>query len=81
MIIIVCQLFIPDDDALGDHLHDFDPDHNYYDRIIEENNIFSSYDSVDEFLNNSPVSNNDKNFICLTLKTKFAKNCFCRDEI
>ena len=53
------------DDASDNFLRDFDPDYNYYDQIIDQNNLFNSYNSVSDFLSNNPVSNNDKNFMTI----------------
>ena len=53
------------DDASDNFLRDFDPDYNYYDQIIDQNNLFTSYNSVSDFLSNNPVSNNDKNFMTI----------------
>ena len=54
---------------MGSHLNnsltDLDPDINYYDEIISENHVFSSYNSVNEFLNKNPIGLNDNKFISI----------------
>ena len=47
------------------YLLDLDPDVNYYDQIISENHTFASFDSIDEFLDNNPISLNDNNFLSI----------------
>ena len=48
---------------INNHLLDLDPDNNYYDNNINENHIFSIYDSVNDFINKNPISLNDSNFL------------------
>ena len=55
-------------------LENFDPDLNYID-IISENHIFSSYDSIDSFLSDNPISFNDKNFISIICQNIRSMNC------
>ena len=50
------------DDSL-DFLYDNDPDHNYYDAIIDENNLFTNFTSVSEYLNS--CIDKDKNFLTI----------------
>ena len=44
-------------------LSDLDPDLNYYGNVVNENHIFTIYDTVDEFTTNNPISLNDTNSI------------------
>ena len=46
-----------------DLLSDLDPDLNYYGNVIDENHIFTIYDTVDEFTTNNPIFLNDTNSI------------------
>ena len=45
------------------YLNDLDPDMNYFDAHFNENHLFSTYDSVDEFAQNNHVQFSDQNFI------------------
>ena len=49
-------------DSLNDQLADFDPDLNYYESAAAENQIFSTYNAVDEFISKNEsiyLSNSD----------------------
>ena len=52
-------------EELGEHLLDFDPDCNYYENSITENHVFSTFPSVEDFLNSSNISVNDNNFVTI----------------
>ena len=49
----------------NNYLNDLDPDVNYFDEIIAENNLFSTYNSIDEFISMNPISISDKNHISI----------------
>ena len=47
---------------------------NYYD-VISENHAFSSYNCIDDFLINNPISLNDNNFISVICQNIRSMNC------
>ena len=49
-------------DDLASQLSDLDPDPNYYDNLITENHVFSTFDSVEDFLLSHSDSMTDNNF-------------------
>ena len=44
---------------------DVDPDCNYYNEVINENNIFSSFDSVEDFLSGNSIEVGNSNYITI----------------
>ena len=50
---------------MNDQLADLDPDSNYYENLINENHVFSIYETVDELVSKNPVSFNDEKFISI----------------
>ena len=49
--------------SFDDYLNELDPDTNYFESQLDENHIFSSYFSFNEFTANNSVTLNDSNFI------------------
>ena len=49
--------------SFENYLNDFDPDSNYFDVHLQNNHVFSSYDTLEDFRNNNPVKLDDRNFI------------------
>ena len=50
---------------LDNHFDDFDPDSNYFDDLISENQIFTSFDSVDDFLMHNSISLQEANYLSI----------------
>ena len=48
-----------------DDQDDFDPDSNYFDEIITENHVFSSFNSFDDFYMNNKISLQDPNHLSI----------------
>ena len=53
------------DEPYHDLLRDFDPNSNYYNYAIPENHVFSTFNSVDEFLERNRISLNDSDFVTI----------------
>lgn len=53
-------------DNFENPLTNYDPDHNYDTlMLLDQNNLFSMHNSVDEFLETNQTSLNDKNFLSI----------------
>ena len=57
-----------------ENLENFDPDLNYHD-IISANHTFSSYDGIDTFLSENPISFNDESFISIICQNIRSMDC------
>ena len=57
-----------------ENLNDYDPDVNYFE-IISGNHPFSSFDSIDEFFSENPISLTDKNFLSIICQNIRSMNC------
>ena len=51
--------------ASPDFLNDVDPDINYFDEIIAENHVFSTYNSIEDLLNSNPITLSDQNHLSI----------------
>lgn len=59
-------------DDVSDFLRDNDPDINYYDNLIDQNNLFSSFNSISEFLDSNT---NDNKFLTIFSQNIRSLNC------
>ena len=49
----------------NDQFDDFDPDSNYFDDLIADNHVSSSYNSMEDFYNNNPITLQEANYLSI----------------
>ena len=63
------------DENHNDLLSEIDPNEHYYDRAIAENHVFSTFKSVNDFLEHNRISLNDNNFVTIFSQNIRSLNC------
>ena len=60
---------------IDEHLLDLDPDRNYYNNVISENQTFLKFNSIDSFLEGDSVLMHDENFLTIFSQNIRSLNC------